>query len=176
LSKLSCARAWKIFLYARSPVAAKKTSASEMGDVHGEPDRSCRHALVRVAALLVPEGAKVVAKEGAAHSVRANVVCPGCVPTPLVDKQIPEQAKERGITAEQVIMNVMLTETVDREFTTVEDVAEATLLCAAFPTNAMTGRSVSARCASSSVQTRRARGIRGCCPDRGIPCICVPPR
>jgi 3-hydroxybutyrate dehydrogenase len=40
---------------------------------------------------------RVVAKEGAKYNVRANVVCPGFVRTPLVDKQIPEQAKELGI-------------------------------------------------------------------------------
>ena len=67
--------------------------------------------------------AKVVAKEGAEHGVRANVICPGFVRTPLVDKQIPEQAKELGISEEEVIKNVMLKETVDGEFTTVEDVA-----------------------------------------------------
>ncbi len=84
---------------------------------------------------------KVVAKEGAAHGVRANVICPGFVRTPLVDKQIPEQAKELGISEEEVIRNVMLKETVDGEFTTLEDVTEATLFCAAFPSNAMTGQS-----------------------------------
>ena len=68
--------------------------------------------------------AKVVAKEGAKHGVRANVICPGFVRTPLVDKQIPEQAKELGISEEEVIKNVMLKETVDGEFTTVEDVAQ----------------------------------------------------
>jgi 3-hydroxybutyrate dehydrogenase len=83
---------------------------------------------------------KVVAKEGAKHGVRANVVCPGFVRTPMVDKQIPEQAKELGITEEQVVKNVMLKETVDGEFTTLEDVSEATLFCAAFPSNAMTGQ------------------------------------
>jgi len=62
--------------------------------------------------------------------------------TPLVDKQIPEQAKEFGITEEQVIKNVMLKDTVDGEFTTVQDVAEATLFFAAFPTNALTGQSL----------------------------------
>jgi 3-hydroxybutyrate dehydrogenase len=59
----------------------------------------------------------------------------------LVDKQIPEQAKELGISEQEVIRNVMLKETVDGEFTTIEDVAEATLFCAAFPSNAMTGQS-----------------------------------
>ncbi len=84
---------------------------------------------------------KVVAKEGAKHGVRANVVCPGFVRTPLVDKQIPEQAKELGISEQEVIKNVMLKETVDGEFTTLEDVSEATLFCAAFPSTAMTGQS-----------------------------------
>ncbi len=55
--------------------------------------------------------------------MRANVICPGFVRTPLVDKQIPEQAKELGITEEEVVKNVMLKDTVDGEFTTVEDVA-----------------------------------------------------
>jgi len=85
---------------------------------------------------------KVVAKEGAQHGVRANVICPGFVRTPLVDKQIPEQAQELGISEEQVIKTVMLKETVDGEFTTVADVAEATLFFAAFPTNALTGQSL----------------------------------
>ena len=60
----------------------------------------------------------MVAKEGAEHNVRANVICPGFVRTPLVDKQIPEQAKELGITEAGVIKHVMLKETVDGEFTT----------------------------------------------------------
>jgi len=70
------------------------------------------------------------------------VVCPGFVRTPLVDKQIPEQAKELGISEQDVIKNVMLKETVDGEFTTVEDVAEATLFLAAFGSNALTGQSI----------------------------------
>ena len=86
--------------------------------------------------------AKVVAKEGAAHGVRANVICPGFVRTPLVDKQIPEQAKELGISEEEVIKKVMLKETVDGEFTTVQDVAETALFFAAFPSSALTGQSL----------------------------------
>ncbi|MBR0682477.1 3-hydroxybutyrate dehydrogenase [Roseomonas eburnea] len=85
---------------------------------------------------------KVVAKEGAAHNVVANVVCPGFVRTPLVDKQIPEQAKELGISEEEVVKKVMLGETVDGEFTTVEDVAEATLFFASFGSKALTGQSL----------------------------------
>jgi 3-hydroxybutyrate dehydrogenase len=86
--------------------------------------------------------AKVVAKEGAKHGVRANVICPGFVRTPLVDKQIPEQAKTLGISEEAVIRDIMLKETVDGEFTTVEDVAEAALFFASFESNALTGQSL----------------------------------
>jgi 3-hydroxybutyrate dehydrogenase len=53
--------------------------------------------------------------------------------TPLVDKQIPEQAKELGISEEDVIKKVMLGQTVDGEFTTVDDIAEVALFLAAFP-------------------------------------------
>ena len=86
--------------------------------------------------------AKVVAKEGAKHGVRANVVCPGFVRTPLVDKQIPEQAAALGISETQVINEVMLKDTVDHEFTTLADVAEAVLFFAAAKTNALTGQSL----------------------------------
>jgi 3-hydroxybutyrate dehydrogenase len=55
------------------------------------------------------------------------VICPGFVGTPRVEKQIPEQAKELGISEQEVIKNVMLKETVDGEFTTVDDVAETAL-------------------------------------------------
>jgi len=111
-----------------------------MGSVHSKeasmlkaPYVTAKHGLIGLC--------KVLAKEGAKHGVRANVICPGFVRTPLVDKQIPEQAKALGITEAEVIKNVMLKETVDGEFTTVDDVAQATLFCAAFPTNAMTGQS-----------------------------------
>jgi len=85
---------------------------------------------------------KTVAKEGAAHRVRANVICPGFVRTPLVEKQIPEQARDLGISEAEVIKNVMLKQTVDGEFTTLQDVAEVALFFAAFPSNALTGQSV----------------------------------
>jgi 3-hydroxybutyrate dehydrogenase len=112
-----------------------------MGSVHSKeasvlkaPYVTAKHGLIGLA--------KVVAKEGAAHGVRANVICPGFVRTPLVDKQIPEQAKELGISEQEVIKNVMLKETVDGEFTTVEDVAETALFLAAFNSNALTGQSI----------------------------------
>jgi 3-hydroxybutyrate dehydrogenase len=112
-----------------------------MGSVHSKeasmlkaPYVTAKHGLVGLA--------KVVAKEGARHGVRANVICPGFVRTPLVDKQIPEQAKELGISEEAVIKDVMLKETVDGEFTTVEDVAQLALLFASFGSNALTGQSL----------------------------------
>jgi 3-hydroxybutyrate dehydrogenase len=74
--------------------------------------------------------------------VRANVICPGFVRTPLVDRQIPEQAREFGISEDEVIRKVMLKETVDGVFTTVQDVAAAALFFAAFPSNALIGQSL----------------------------------
>jgi 3-hydroxybutyrate dehydrogenase len=112
-----------------------------MGSVHSKeasvlkaPYVTAKHGLIGLA--------KVVAKEGAAHGVRANVICPGFVRTPLVEKQIPEQAKALGISEQDVVKKVMLKETVDGEFTTVADVAEVALFFASFPTNALTGQSL----------------------------------
>ena len=85
---------------------------------------------------------RVVAKEGAAHGVRANMVCPGFVKTPLVEKQIPEQAKLLGISEEEVVKKVMLKNTVDGEFSTTADVAETVLFFASFESNALTGQSL----------------------------------
>jgi 3-hydroxybutyrate dehydrogenase len=112
-----------------------------MGSVHSKEASKLKAPYV--AAKHGLEGlAKVVAKEGAEHNVRCNVICPGFVRTPLVDKQIPEQAKELGIAEQEVIKNVMLAQTVDGLFTTVEDVAETALFFAAFETNALTGQSL----------------------------------
>jgi 3-hydroxybutyrate dehydrogenase len=112
-----------------------------VGSVHSKeasplkaPYVAAKHGLIGLA--------KVVAKEGAAHGVRANVICPGFVRTPLVEKQIPEQARELGISEAGVVRSVMLKETVDGEFTTAQDVAETAVFLAAFPSNALTGQSV----------------------------------
>ncbi|WP_175916580.1 3-hydroxybutyrate dehydrogenase [Burkholderia sp. BCC1638] len=86
--------------------------------------------------------ARVVAKEGGPRGVRANVVCPGFVRTPLVDKQIPEQAKALGISEQQVVRDVMLRETVDGEFTSAADVAHTVAFLAGFESNALTGQSI----------------------------------
>ena len=121
--------------------AAKSGSIIYMGSVHSKeasvlkaPYVTAKHGLLGLC--------RVVAKEGARHNVRANVVCPGFVRTPLVDKQIPEQAKELGISEDEVIKRVMLKDTVDGEFTTTADVAEAVLFLAGFETNALTGQSL----------------------------------
>lgn len=84
---------------------------------------------------------QVVAKEGAKHGVRANLICPGFIWTPLVDKQIPEQAKRLGVSEERV-KEMMLKDTVDGEFTTEDDVARAVLFFASFASNALTGQSL----------------------------------
>ena len=112
-----------------------------MGSVHSHiasPNKSAyvaaKHGILGLA--------KAVAKEGAKHGIRSNVICPGFVRTPLVEKQIPEQAQQLGITEEEVIKNVMLRETVDGEFTSMEDVAATAVFLASFPSNALTGQSI----------------------------------
>ena len=112
-----------------------------MGSVHSHEASPLKSAYVTAKHGLLGL-ARTMAKEGAKHGVRANVICPGFVRTPLVDKQIPEQAKELGITEERVIKEVMLGETVDKEFTMVSDIAEVALVLAAFKTNALTGESI----------------------------------
>jgi 3-hydroxybutyrate dehydrogenase len=112
-----------------------------MGSVHSKeasmlkaPYVTAKHGLIGLA--------KVIAKEGGRHGVRANVICPGFVRTPLVEKQIPEQAQQFSISEEEVIKKIMLKDTVDGEFTTLDDVAEVALLFAGFPSNALTGQSL----------------------------------
>ena len=112
-----------------------------MGSVHSHEASPLKSAYVAAKHGLLGL-ARTMAKEGGKHNVRANVICPGFVLTPLVEKQIPEQAKELGISEERVIKEVLLGETVDKEFTTLEDVAEVALFLAAFKTNAMTGESL----------------------------------
>ena len=121
--------------------AGRGGSIIYMGSVHSKeasqlkaPYVAAKHGLIGLA--------KVIAKEGAKHKVRANVICPGFVRTPLVDKQIPEQAQQFGISEDEVIKKIMLKDTVDGEFTTLQDVAEVALLFASFPSNALTGQSL----------------------------------
>jgi 3-hydroxybutyrate dehydrogenase len=112
-----------------------------MGSVHSKiasvlkaPYVTAKHGLMGLC--------KIVAKEGAAYNVRANVICPGFVRTPLVDKQIPDQAKTLGLSEDEVIKKIMLKDTIDGEFTTVTDVADVALFFASFSSNALTGQSL----------------------------------
>src|ERR1700757_3924756 len=120
---------------------AKSGSIIYMGSVHSKeasvlkaPYVTAKHGLLGLC--------RVVAKEGAAYNVRANVVCPGFVRTPLVDRQIPEQARALGISEDEVIRRVMLKDTVDGQFTTTDDVADAVLFFAGARSNALTGQSM----------------------------------
>ena len=72
-----------------------------MGSVHSYEASALKSAYVAAKHGLVGF-MRTVAIEGAKHNVRANVICPGFVRTPLVDKQIPEQARELGISEERV--------------------------------------------------------------------------
>ena len=112
-----------------------------MGSVHSHEASPLKSAYVAAKHGLLGL-ARVLAKEGGSKGVRSHVLCPGFVRTPLVDKQIPEQAKELGISEQDVVRNVMLRNTVDGEFTTLDDVAQTALFLAAFPTAALTGQSI----------------------------------
>jgi 3-hydroxybutyrate dehydrogenase len=111
-----------------------------MGSVHSKeasklkaPYVTAKHGLIGLS--------KVLAKEGAEYNVSSNVVCPGFVRTPLVEKQIPEQAAELKISEADVIKNVMLKDTIDGEFTTTDDVADAVLFYAAARNTVHSGQS-----------------------------------
>jgi 3-hydroxybutyrate dehydrogenase len=144
--KLMAIHADGAFLTTRAAMRAMITAGKGgcilyMGSVHSHeasplkaPYVTAKHGLLGLA--------KVVAKEGAAHGIRSNVICPGFVRTPLVDKQIPEQAKALNISEADVIKKIMLKETVDGEFTTVQDVAQTAIFLAAFPSSALTGQSI----------------------------------
>ena len=112
-----------------------------MGSVHSKeasvqkgPYVAAKHGLAGLC--------RVIAKEGAPHGIRSNLICPGFVRTPLVERQIPQLAKEMNISEAAVVKDVMLRTTVDGEFTTVNDVAQVALFLAGFPTNALTGQSI----------------------------------
>jgi 3-hydroxybutyrate dehydrogenase len=121
--------------------SGKGGSVIYMGSVHSKeasplkaPYVSAKHALLGLA--------QTLAEEGAQYNVRTNVICPSYVKTPLVEKQIPEQAKELHMSEEDVVKKVMLQHTVDQEFTSTEDIAELAVFLAAFPSKALTGQSV----------------------------------
>jgi len=112
-----------------------------MGSVHSKEASPLKSAYVTAKHGLMGLS-RTLAKEGGPKGVRSHVICPGFVKTPLVEKQIPEQARDLGISEEEVVSKVMLGKTVDTEFTTIEDIANLAWLFAAFPTNALTGQSI----------------------------------
>lgn len=112
-----------------------------MGSVHSHEASPLKSAYV-AAKHGILGFSRVMAKEGAKHGVRSNVICPGFVKTPLVEKQIPEQARTLGISEEDVVKRVMLGATVDGEFTTTDDVADLAIFLAGFRSNALTGQSI----------------------------------
>ena len=133
------------FLTSKAVIPHMKTQGSGsiifMGSVHSKEASPLKSAYVTAKHGLLGL-ARVISKEGGKYGVRANVICPGFVKTPLVEKQIPEQAEDLGISEQEVVSNIMLGGTVDTEFTTVQDVAEVAYLFAAFPSNALTGQSL----------------------------------
>lgn len=112
-----------------------------MGSAHSHEASPLKSAYVAAKHALLGLG-RVMAKEGAKHGVRSNVICPGFVKTPLVEKQIPEQASRLGISEADVVARIMLGDTVDQEFTTIKDVADVAVFLAGFGSNALTGQSI----------------------------------
>jgi 3-hydroxybutyrate dehydrogenase len=119
----------------------KSGSIIFMGSVHSKEASPLKSAYVAAKHGILGL-ARTLAKEGGPYNVRSNVICPGFVRTPLVEKQIPEQARDLKISEEEVVKRVMLGNTVDQLFTTVEDVAEVALMLASFDTAALTGQSI----------------------------------
>jgi 3-hydroxybutyrate dehydrogenase len=85
---------------------------------------------------------RAVAKEGAPYGVRAHVICPGFVRTPLVEKQIPEQAKILNMDPKDVVEKVMLKDTVDKQFTSTDEIAATAVFLAEQTSLALTGQSI----------------------------------
>lgn len=86
--------------------------------------------------------ARVIAKEGVEHNIQSYVICPGFVRTPLAEKQIPEQAKIKGISEEEVIKNIMLKDTIDGKFTTFKEVADLLIYFIQDEQGALSGQSI----------------------------------
>ena len=82
---------------------------------------------------------KTVALETAEHGITVNAICPGYVWTPLVEKQIPDTMKARGLTRDQVIKDVLLTAQPTKEFVTVEEIAGLAVYLASDLARSITG-------------------------------------
>ena len=82
---------------------------------------------------------KTVALELAEFGVTSNTICPGYVKTPLVEKQIADQAKAHGISPEQVVRDVMLSHQARKEFIQVDELAALAVFLASDMAASMTG-------------------------------------
>jgi len=82
---------------------------------------------------------KTIALETATFGVTVNAICPGYVRTPLVEKQIPDTAKARGISEEQVVRDVLLAAQPTKQFVTVEQVAALACFLASDDAASITG-------------------------------------
>ena len=82
---------------------------------------------------------KVLALEGAPFGITANAICPGYVKTPLVEKQIVEQAKSHGITEDEVVSKIMLEKHAVKEFVSVESLGKLAVFLASEDAKLMTG-------------------------------------
>jgi 3-hydroxybutyrate dehydrogenase len=85
---------------------------------------------------------KTVALETAEYGITVNAICPGYVLTPLVEKQIPETAKARGLTEDQVVRDVLLHAQPTKRFVTTEEVAALSLFLASASARSITGASI----------------------------------
>jgi 3-hydroxybutyrate dehydrogenase len=85
---------------------------------------------------------KVLALEGAPYNITANAICPGYVKTPLVEKQIDDQAKAHGISKEEVISKVMLYKQSVKDFIPVELLGQMALFLASENAHTFTGTAI----------------------------------
>ena len=86
---------------------------------------------------------KTVALEVAEKGITVNAICPGYVLTPLVEKQIPDTAKARGITEEQVKRDVLLAAQPTKKFVTVEELVGTTIFLCSDAAASITGTNIS---------------------------------
>ncbi len=92
---------------------------------------SAKHAVVGMT--------KVLGLEGAPYGITVNAICPGYVKTPLVEKQIAEQAKAHGISEDEVVSKIMLQKHAIKEFVTPETLGKLALFLASEEASTMTG-------------------------------------
>jgi 3-hydroxybutyrate dehydrogenase len=86
---------------------------------------------------------KTLGLEGAPFNITCNAICPGYVKTPLVEKQIADQAKAHNMSEDEVVSKVMLLKQAVKEFVSVETLGQMALLLAAESSNTITGSSIS---------------------------------